>query len=326
MSSRDRVMAALREADGFVSGQKLAATLDISRAAVWKHVTALKNAGHEIESVRSRGYRLIEESPALSAGSFSLPHDAMIGNRVIIKERTSSTNSDAMLLGQEGADEGLVVIAEEQTAGRGRLGRSWESRHGLNLYLSILLRPQIAPAAAPGLALVAGVSVAEALEETGVSCAIKWPNDVVTAQMRKVCGILAEIQAEADRVSFVVLGIGVNLNAAETDFPQELQDRASSVFIETGRRVDRAAFARSLFQHFERSYLEFCRGGLEAIAGEWQQRSILHGKQVVAAGPRGSISGTCVGLDEDGALLLDTPEGRQRVVAGDVTIEGGYEQ
>lgn len=319
-------MAALRETDGFVSGQQLALALAISRAAVWKHVEALRNNGHLIESVRSRGHRLVAERDVLDAARFALEPGAIIGSNLVIHDRTASTNSDAAALGRSGSPEGTVVLAEEQTAGRGRLGRAWESRRGLNLYLSMLLRPAIGPAMAPQLALVAGVAVAMAFEKAGLPVRIKWPNDVVTPEFRKVAGILAEIQAEADRVDFVVVGIGINLNAAESDFPLELRRRASSLAIETGSRVDRVAFASSLFREFEQLYAVFCQQGFGALAETWQRRSILQDRSVVASGTAGRVEGQCVGLDEDGALLLQTATGLQRVVAGDVTIEGGYDQ
>lgn len=343
MSSRRDILVALEKAGDFVSGASLASGLDISRAAVWKHISALRRDGYEIESARSRGYCLRAAPTVLTESAIQAACGAArIGRRITVLDVTRSTNSDAMALGREGEAEGAVVIAEEQTAGRGRLGRTWESSRGVNLYASILLRPAIAPGRAPQLSLVAGIAAVETVREEGVDARIKWPNDVVTfasgesqnpgdassggGALRKLAGILTEIEAEADRVAFVVVGIGVNLNAEACHFPDELQSKATSVFLENGRRVDRAAFTGRLLARFEECYDAWSRGGFQAIASRWRALSVLEGRRVTVEAPGETFEGLCAGIDDDGVLLVQRAEGApQRVLAGDVTISGGYD-
>lgn len=333
MTSRRGILGALEASGGYVSGEDLAAELGISRAAVWKHITALKKGGYAIDGVRARGYRLMSSPSVLSETAIRARGlGPVVGRRILVLDVTRSTNSDAMALGREGEAEGTVVIAEEQTAGRGRLGRIWESSRGVNLYLSILLRPAMAPWLAPQLSLVAGVAVAETVREEGIDARIKWPNDVVVTGegggLRKLSGLLTEIEAESDRVSFVVIGIGVNLNSDASAFSAELAGKATSVFLERGERIDRAVFAARLLTRFEQCYGDWCRGGFSAVAPRWRALSVLDGRRVAVAAPGDAYEGTCAGIDDDGALLLDRagPAGpeRRRVLAGDVTFCGGY--
>jgi BirA family biotin operon repressor/biotin-[acetyl-CoA-carboxylase] ligase len=237
-------------------------------------------------------------------------------------------------------------MAEEQTAGRGRLGRSWESSRGVNLYMSILLRPAIAPWRAPQLSLVAGVAVAEAVRAEGIDAGIKWPNDVVTlgpatatgvdaagatpsgVPVRKLAGILTEIEAEADRVAFVVVGIGVNVNATAAHFSPELDGKATSVLLERGAATDRAALAARVLARFEECYDAWAGGGFAAVAPRWRALSILDGRRVTVAAPGETFEGLCAGIDDDGALLVAPGQAPlRRLLAGDVTIsafQGGY--
>lgn len=326
MNSRRRVLAALEEAGDYVSGEALAARLGVSRAAVWKHVRALAGAGYEIESVRSRGYRLLAAPDAVDAAALrGLLAGSGVGSRVVCLDVTRSTNADAMGLGREGEPEGTVVLAEEQTAGRGRLGRTWESSRGVNLYLSVLLRPSIPIWNAPQLSLVAGVAVAEIGREEGIDCGIKWPNDVVVGGRRKLAGILTEIEAEADRVAFVVVGIGVNVNAKAEHFSAELEGKATSMLIESGKRRDRTALAAKLLARLDECYRAYLAGGFAALAPRWRGLAVLDGRRVEVASPGESFAGVCAGIDDDGGLLVDDDAGvRRRVLAGDVTLEGAY--
>jgi BirA family transcriptional regulator, biotin operon repressor / biotin---[acetyl-CoA-carboxylase] ligase len=231
-----------------------------------------------------------------------------------------STQRVARDLARQGAPEGTVVIAERQTAGRGRLGRTWHSPPGLNLYCSVLLRPPLPPAAVPQIALVTGAAVAAAvLDETGVRPALKWPNDVQLAG-RKIAGILTEMESEMERVHHVIVGIGVNLNAPPGSFPRELRDKASSVLAITGRRVERAAFVGRLLAALEARYGRFLSSGFSTVRAEWESFSCLTGVEVRIADPAGELAGRVLGLDDDGALRLATAGGEVRIVAGEVTV------
>jgi BirA family biotin operon repressor/biotin-[acetyl-CoA-carboxylase] ligase len=327
MSSRARIVATLHAAGDFVSGKNLASELGVSRTAVWKQIAALEQQGFVIERARGRGYRLAATPGGLTEGEIaSTLLTEWLGRSLICKALTGSTNSDVSALGRAGAPEGTVVVTDAQTAGRGRLGRSWVSRPGLNLYMSILLRPRIVPAAAPQLALVAGLAVAEAFEEEGAAASIKWPNDVLLGG-RKACGILTELEAEADRVDFVVVGIGVNLNSVDDDFPPELRTRATSLRLARGREVERARFAAQLLSRFEQCYSRFREHGFGALASEWERRSALVGRELTIDGAGEVVSGEYAGIDPEGALLLRDRGANgnlRRVLAGDVTIVGGY--
>jgi BirA family biotin operon repressor/biotin-[acetyl-CoA-carboxylase] ligase len=307
------------------SGAELARGLGISRNAVWKHVESLREEGWDVETVHARGYRLRTRPDALDEAAVRAHlRTARLGATLVCKPITGSTNVDAADLGRRGGDDGTVVIADAQTAGRGRLGRSWVSVRGLNLYLSVLLRPAIVPAAAPQLSLVAGIAVAAALEGEGLTAAIKWPNDVLVGG-RKICGILTELDAEADRVAFVVVGIGVNLNSTLEHFPSDLHDKATSVYLARGSRTQRARFAARLLEELEARYDRYLEGGFGALAPEWNARSVLTGKPVTVGGAGGApVTGMCAGIDEDGALVLVDGGVRRRVLAGDATVIGGY--
>lgn len=325
MRVKERLLEVLEGSEAFVSGARVATDLGVSRAAVWKQVVVLRSEGYQVESVRGKGYRLSGRPNKVTERELARHlATSAFGRRLVSVQSTGSTNDLAAEEARGGAPEGTTVIADAQTAGRGRMGRAWQSEPGLNLYMSVLLRPAIGPAEAPRLSLLAGVAVAEALEGEGLEVAIKWPNDVLVAG-RKVAGILTEMEAEADRVRAVVVGIGVNLNGREGDFLPELRAKATSVLIETGRRVVRAAFAARLLGRLETHYHGFTRLGLGAILPQWRQRSCLQGQRVRVAQAGRSFEGLCVGIDSDGALLVKEGEGDpQRVVAGDVSLEGYY--
>ncbi len=245
---------------------------------------------------------------------------ARLGKKIHYFAELDSTNRLAYKLAADGAAEGEVVLAETQTRGKGRLGRSWFSPPGLNLYLSIVLRPDIPPSNAPQLTLVAAVALAETVQRfLGARPAIKWPNDIL-AGGKKLAGILTESSVDSERLHFVVVGIGVNLNMPADLVPEEIRDRATSLLVLTNRRVDRTAFARELIQSLDRCYGELEQRGFPQIAARWESFFELKGRKVkVEMGDR-IVSGIARGIDRDGALLVDKEDGAiERIVAGDVT-------
>jgi BirA family biotin operon repressor/biotin-[acetyl-CoA-carboxylase] ligase len=241
-------------------------------------------------------------------------------------EETPSTQEVARALAADGAPQGTVVIAERQSAGRGRMGRGWHSPPGVNLYMTVILRPRIPLSQVAQLSLVAGVAVAEAMETAAPGIVrLKWPNDVWLAG-RKAGGIIAEaVTDQKSRLACVLLGIGLNLNLSIEQIPPELRERATSVFIATGKRCDRAALANSLFLRLDSRYMETETYGFAAVREAWERYSALTGKRVTVVDAGTRIAGTVAGIDPDGALLLDTADGRRRIVAGDVTLEGAYD-
>jgi BirA family transcriptional regulator, biotin operon repressor / biotin---[acetyl-CoA-carboxylase] ligase len=230
-----------------------------------------------------------------------------------------STNLYARRLAEQGAQEGEVVIAESQTQGRGRLGRPWVSPPYVNLYFSVILRPQLPPSHAPQITLMAAVALADAVAGfIPVAPAIKWPNDIL-AGGKKLAGILAESACHSDRVDFVILGVGVNINYPVDWMPDLIRQQATSVIILAGEGVSREIFVRRLIQDLDRCYGELEETGFDAIAQRWEARFGLRGKKVRVEMADRILIGTAKGIDPDGALVLEDGQGeRQRVVAGDV--------
>jgi BirA family transcriptional regulator, biotin operon repressor / biotin---[acetyl-CoA-carboxylase] ligase len=244
-----------------------------------------------------------------------------IGRDLRCFNEVDSTNRVALDLARAGVEEGAVVIADAQTRGRGRLKRSWVSPGGLNLYLSVVLHPGRDGCALSLLSIVAGVAVCDTVREWDSRAAIKWPNDVLI-EKRKIAGILAELAGDAAN-QVVALGIGVNLNSTEEDFPPDLRQKAGSLFMATDARIDRGRFVARLLGHLERRCDELRRNGPDPVRAAWCERSCLTDRRVTVATPGGEITGRAIGLDEDGALRLQLDSGDQeRVVVGDVTVLG----
>lgn len=317
------VLQLLEKKSGFVSGEALSRDLGVSRAAIWKHIAALRESGYGIEAVQSRGYRLTAMPDLLDAGGVSAHlRDGCIGSNLVCLSQTASTNADAFRLADDGAAEGTVVLADAQSAGKGRRGRVWASPAGCNLYCSVVLRPRIMPHEAPQLTFLSAVAVARAIESTsGLAARIKWPNDVLIAES-KVAGLLNEMSAETDGINFIILGIGVNLNMTANQFPSELRYPAKSLFLESGTKVNRTRFAAALLNELDDLYRTFIRSGFDPVRQEWQQRSNASGRMVVVSDGDSEIDrGSFAGIDLDGALLLLDENGvHHRILCGDVRV------
>ena len=245
----------------------------------------------------------------------------IIGRRIEYYEELESTNTEALRLALENAPEGTVVIADAQSEGRGRLDRIWESPPSLNLYLSVVLRPDIPAAASSLIPLMVGVAVADVISKYGPGpVRLKWPNDVLI-DGKKICGILTEMRTKADRVHFIIVGIGVNINMRKLDFPRGIRETATSLRILTECELDRIDVAVRLFESLERWYRIFLSGGEAAIREKWLQYADIIGKRIEVVFKSETQRGTVVGLDEHGALLLEGETGVQQVLAGDVYIE-----
>jgi BirA family biotin operon repressor/biotin-[acetyl-CoA-carboxylase] ligase len=305
--------------DEFLSGEALSAKLGLSRTAVWKHVQSLREKGYRIDAVPARGYRLVDVPDRLSPLELApllSTHD--LGQTLHFHESLPSTNEAAFRLAADGAEHGEVVITEQQTAGKGRRGRTWVSPSGLNLYFSAILRPELPPQRAPELTLVAAVALAEALREADVDALIKWPNDVQIGG-RKVAGILTELSAEPERVHFVVLGIGVNLNAGPEDFPPEVATTATSLSQALGRRVNRALFTASLWGRLEEWLDLHHEVGFDPVRERWKELSATLRQEVLVRTGGSELRGVAEDIDASGALLVRTAGGSlERVLAGDV--------
>ena len=318
---RETILSLFRQTpDGFVSGERISDELGVSRTAVWKHIRNLRQAGYQIEAIPSRGYQL-QQSPdvlmpeAIQSGLAC----QLVGSRIISLDEADSTNLLACRLGDEEADDGLVVIADRQSSGKGRMGRRWESPGGVNLYASILLRPPVLPFEAPKLTFLSAVAVCRAIKNcTGLQPTVKWPNDILL-NGAKVAGLLNEMSSETDQVHYVVLGIGVNLNMRAEQFPDDLRYPATSLAIATGKAVSRLAFTRSLLQELDGLYQTYLEQGSVPIFTAWTELCDLTGKRVQVDCNNLLIEGTMVGLGDDGALLVRTSAGKiESIYAGDV--------
>jgi BirA family biotin operon repressor/biotin-[acetyl-CoA-carboxylase] ligase len=320
-----RVLGALRSASGPCSGEDLSAALGVSRAQVWKHVEQLRKRGYQIEGEPGGGYRLEATPDRLYPEAIAAHLETRwLAQTIEHLEETDSTNRVANERGAEGAEHGYTVVAEAQTAGRGRLGRSFFSPPHRNLYTSSILRPQLDTSAAPTLIPSAAIAVADTLtEELGArdGVAIKWPNDLLLGG-RKTCGILMEMHAEDARVGHLVLGIGVNLNSDPSQFPEEFREQATSLSAFAGRPIDRISFAARLYSRLEAVLDEHARGGFARLRARYEDYFQMSGRRVGVVQMDGSQwGGVAAGVDDEGMLLVDRDDGvRARVVAGDVTL------
>ncbi|MRR55108.1 MAG: biotin--[acetyl-CoA-carboxylase] ligase [Deltaproteobacteria bacterium] len=305
-----------------ISGEELGTALKVSRTAVWKHVKNLLSQGYQIESIPSRGYRFLAAPDVLTSLEVTSGlQTTRIGCQISSVRETESTNLLAFRLAENSAPEGTVVIAEAQTGGKGRLGRHWESPPGVNLYCSVILRPPMSPVRAPQLTFLSAVAVARAIEEVAqLQPTIKWPNDVLL-NGRKVAGLLNEMSAETDTIHCVVLGIGVNINMEREQFPNDLRQPATSLFLEKGVSINRVDFTKALLTSLDVLYDDYLAHGFTGIREEWLARSTVQGRRVRVSFGNGETEGVVSGVDNDGALLITRGDGTQeRVLAGDVTV------
>lgn len=325
MTTDAQILSALRSAENSgVSGAELSRRLAISRAAIWARIEELRKLGYDISATPHLGYRLISAPDVLHADDLlaRLGQTKVIGRDIRVFEQTTSTNDVVEKLARDGVKEGVVVFAESQTQGRGRLGRAWHSPGRKGLWFSILLRPQLRPQEITQLTVAAATAIWRAIHaETGISAEIKWPNDILI-RGKKVVGILTELSAEVDRVKHVTLGIGVDVNLTAGEMPADLRKSATSLRIESGKLVSRAELATAMLRELDQDYARVVVGGFAKLADEWEQRCTTIGQQVVVSlGPR-KIQGRAESLDDDGALLVRTEHGHiERVIGGDVTLD-----
>ncbi len=316
---RERILKVLKETDGYISGEKISSMLGISRAAVWKHIKALREEGYEILSVTNKGYRLSAEPENISVDRIKDALDTKrIGRNIVYMSRLDSTNEEAKR--RADMSDGTLFIAERQESGKGRLGRQWESPRGGGIWMSLLLKPDMPLGSVSEITLAAGLAVCRAV---GCGAMIKWPNDIVVGS-RKICGILTEMSAEPDTgsINYVVCGMGVNVNIKS--FPEELLVKATSLFIETGEKHDRDMIAARILNEFEPVYELLCRKGFGAIREEYARMCITLDKEVRVIYRKNETTGRAVGIDENGALLVDAKEGRISVSSGEVSVRGMY--
>ncbi|MCC6830637.1 MAG: biotin--[acetyl-CoA-carboxylase] ligase [Thermoleophilia bacterium] len=318
--TQTEVLWMLAEAKGgHVSGQDLSAALGVTRAAVAKAVGSLREAGYGIESAPRRGHRLVSRPDRLTQAE--VVHGLAskdLGRSVHHFERCGTTQAVARQLAEEGAPHGTLVVAEVQTAARGRLGREYCSPAG-GIWCTLIRRGPMPTVRAPLVPLAAGVAVADAVSAVaGVTAAVKWPNDVMVGG-RKVAGILTELAAEEQRVRYILVGTGVNVNVDPAEFPPEVAATAGSLGAIAGRRVGRAALLQRYLERLEVLYGDLCAGRLEAVLDAWRAMPNSIGKAIRTTTSEGVAEGFATGIDGDGALLVRRDDGAMvRLLAGDV--------
>ncbi|MDD5132517.1 MAG: biotin--[acetyl-CoA-carboxylase] ligase [bacterium] len=326
---QDDVLGLLRKQTGsYMSGEEMARKLGVSRIAIWKQIQSLKRHGYDISALKKNGY-ILRSSPDLM-----LPAEIKTGlkakmfcAKIHYFTSIDSTNNYAKKLAQSGAPEGTLVLAETQTQGKGRLGRSWFSPVGRSIYFSLILRPDVLPAYAQRFTLLAGVAVAAAIKKTcGLTVRLKWPNDLVVVNKGsylKLGGILTEMAAESDRVNYLVTGIGINVNIDKNEFPADLRSRGTSLKAQDTHNlpVARVKLLQQIITEMEHYYKRFLKGDWENIISEYRDFDILVGKTVRIKQGEDIINGKVMEIDSEGRLALRSKNQVLRVIAGEVTLQ-----
>lgn len=322
---KKELLKILRESKEYLSGQQLCEHFGVSRTAVWKVIRQLKEDGYEIEAVKNKGYRIREVPDVMTAAELgSRLCTNWMGRNCVCLETVDSTNTHAKRLAEEGAPAGTLVVAEEQTGGKGRRGRGWTASKGENIMMTLLLRPRIRPEHASRLTLLMAMAVAEGIQKvTGLSAGIKWPNDVVV-HGKKVCGILTEMSTEIDYINHVVVGAGINVN--QKDFPEEIRTLAGSLCLESGKKICRAELAAEILGELETLYEIFLQTeDLSALYQKYNERCVNCGHEIQVLEPGNEYTGTTEGINESGELVVRKTDGSVvRVYAGEVSVRGLY--
>lgn len=328
------VVQLLKEAaPEFVSGQELGRRFEISRAAIWKHIEELRQEGYSVEAVPRKGYRLISYEDRLNSYEIAnkLP-TSIVGRNVEYFDTLDSTNNYAKKMAREGCPDGTTIVAGQQIVGRGRMGRSWESPANKGIYITVVLRPPMAPEETQILTLAAAVATARGIwASTGIGTGIKWPNDLVI-EGRKVCGILVEMSSEADRINHIVLGIGINYSQADEEFPEGLKNKAISLLMASGdvkgggsKDMSRLSIIRSVLCELDRCYQLVLNGRHKEILDMWMESSVTIGREVRFTMRDVEYSGIAVGITMDGRLSVDCTDGiRRDLLSGEVSVRGIY--
>lgn len=318
------IKAILDSGKEFVSGEELSKELGISRTSVWKHINGLREEGYSIESVNKKGYRLLE-LPNDLLNPQNIYHNLqtdIVGQNIIHFNTLESTNDYLKQVGND-VVEGTVVISEEQTKGKGRLGRVWESKVGDGIWMSIILKPDIMPHKAPFITLIAGASVVKALNNLGVNAQIKWPNDIIINN-KKICGILTELSAEIERINYVVLGIGMNVKNEE--FDSELKNKATSLHKE-GHGLHRVDIVKEFFYQFELLYKKYLDNDKQEVLKICRDNSAILNKEIYIIRNNEKELVKCIDVNEEGNLLVKNSNGQvKEIISGEVSIRGvkGY--
>jgi len=323
-TTKDKLLLFLKKNQGnWVSGELISNNLSVSRAAIWKHIRKLKEEGYIIESSPKKGYLLSKASDPITADEIRQGLSTKVFGKkdIIYLNETDSTNTRAKELAAQGAPEGTLVIAEKQTEGRGRRGRSWFSPPGGGIYFSLILRPVLSPTETPRITLMTAVVLAETLISLmKLKLRIKWPNDILV-NGKKLAGILTEISTEMDEVNYIIVGLGLNVNTQLEDLPREIKKTATSILIETGKQFPRVKLIQHYLKLYEKYYDMFKKNDFEPIMKRWRELADIIGKQIRVDVIGKTHIGKVVDVDNDGVLILKDNQGKlQRIFSGDATL------
>lgn len=318
---RNEILDYFRKADGnFVSGQQISKDLHVSRTAIWKHINVLKERGYIFESSTRKGYRLIYAPNLLTPLEIdSALHTETFGRHVVYLESTQSTNEKAKKIAREGAEEGTIVVAEEQITGHGRLARGFYSPFAKGIWFSLILRPKFFPMEASKCTLLAAVGVCRGIRRMGLADAgIKWPNDILV-HGKKLVGILTLMSASMEKIDYIIMGIGINTGIKKNEFPEDFREGATS-FLNEGINVSRKDLLAAILGELEKEYSIAQNEGFDKVLDDWRALSVTLGQEVRVIFGDDSYTGKAVDIDRDGCLLVNTGSEVKRVIAGDVSI------
>ena len=324
---KEKILKLLKDSgNNFVSGQKISEDLGVSRAAIWKYINIIKEDGYEIEAISRKGYRIISSPDILTFEEIkNFLNTEYIGKNVIYYDSIGSTNAKAKELAELGEEHGTVIISEEQTLGRGRLGRNWVSPKYKGIWMSIILRPNIITENISQITLLGAAAVQKAIMKMGIKTSIKWPNDIVL-NSKKVCGILTEMSGEVDHINYLVMGIGINVNLQEEDFPQELKDIATSLTLESGKHIERKLLLANVLNIFEELYSDFVQNGnIKDTIEICRKNSMLIGKEIQLVNRGKVTTAKAIDISDKGELVIENHQGLlEYIVSGEVSIRGIY--
>lgn len=322
---KEEILRLLKEnTTEFISGQEISEKFGVSRTAIWKYINQLKIEGYEIESISKKGYRLVASPDILTYEEIvDGLKTKFIGRKIIHFDDIGSTNSKAKELALSGTEDGTVIIAEEQTMGKGRLGRNFISPKGKGIWMSIILKPDINPLNVSMVTQIGAAAINKAFRELKIDTFIKWPNDILLNK-KKFCGILTEMSAELTKVNFIVMGIGINVNVDENDFTKEVKETATSIKIETGKRVDRKEIVSRILNNFEELYEDFIeREDIQRTIDICRENSILMGREIRVIKRGNSINAKVLDIDDKGELVVQYEDGKvENLISGEISIRG----
>ncbi|MDY1591739.1 MAG: biotin--[acetyl-CoA-carboxylase] ligase [Methanofastidiosum sp.] len=313
---KSKILEILEKKGDYVSGEEISKEIGISRAAVWKHIKKLRELDYEIDSKTNEGYKLIKSpEKQIEFELERLLETKIIGKKILFFEEVDSTNNKAKQIALK-ENEGTVVISEMQTSGRGRRGREWYSPKG-GVYVSFVLKPNVSPEKASQLTLVSSLALVKTLNsmDNNLNAKIKWPNDILISG-KKISGILTELSADVEKINYIVVGVGINLNTEKEILPEN----GTSLKIEMKEEVSIKLFLKSFLEHYDSIYQEYINGKIDLIIERWKNNSDTLGKKVKIIGINETFEGLAKDIDENGALILQTKEKEIKVYSGDVSL------